>query len=154
MAMATCREGCGRPRREEGGRADPLCEECYRGLLERLADEFREEENAASWPAALPALQPSREAVPRRAGRGGVRRFAERLRVDGRAMNFPAFGPWVEGGEVNLSACVPVGAFLFSATFRFLLVVRPDCYRMTGRGSPARRPHYCRGSSVPTTCQR
>lgn len=46
MAMATCREGCGRPRRQEGGRTDPLCEECYRELLERLADEFREEESA------------------------------------------------------------------------------------------------------------
>jgi hypothetical protein len=46
MAMATCREGCGRPRRNEGGRTDPLCEECYRALLERLADEFREEESA------------------------------------------------------------------------------------------------------------
>jgi len=46
MAMATCREGCGRPRRNEGGRTDPLCEECYRALLGRLADEFREEESA------------------------------------------------------------------------------------------------------------
>lgn len=44
MAMATCREGCGRPRRQEGGRTDPLCEECYRAMLERLADESREQE--------------------------------------------------------------------------------------------------------------
>ncbi len=41
--MATCREGCGRPRRKVGGRTDPVCEECYRELLERLREELRAE---------------------------------------------------------------------------------------------------------------
>ena len=41
--MATCREGCGRPRRQAGGRTDPVCEECYRALLARLREELRAE---------------------------------------------------------------------------------------------------------------
>lgn len=44
--MVTCREGCGRPRRKEGGRTDPVCEECYRALLVRLAEELREDSAA------------------------------------------------------------------------------------------------------------
>jgi len=47
--MTTCREeGCGRPRRQQRGRTDPLCEECHRALLERVARELREEETAAA----------------------------------------------------------------------------------------------------------
>jgi len=47
--MTTCREeGCERPRRQQHGRTDPLCEECHRALLERVARELREEETAAA----------------------------------------------------------------------------------------------------------
>jgi hypothetical protein len=46
--MANCREGCGRPCRQAGGRTDPVCEECYRALLARVREELRAEAAAAA----------------------------------------------------------------------------------------------------------
>ncbi len=45
MAIGTCRrEGCEKPRRVRRGAVEPLCEDCYRQALRRVATQLSGEE--------------------------------------------------------------------------------------------------------------
>jgi hypothetical protein len=44
MAIGTCRrDGCSNPRRVRRGVVEPLCEECYRAAMDKVARELAEE---------------------------------------------------------------------------------------------------------------
>lgn len=91
MTGASCRnEGCEEPRRVRRGAVDPLCEDCYRQALARVAAELAGEQHPGRVKQRFkrfennPGQQPDRRA-PALEGRGIPRSAADQRSAAGRS---------------------------------------------------------------------